>query len=439
MQLPFDVLYESYVIYLTELLAMEAIFALMFHTRRRFAARFIASTAALLAIGVGTTYLFWMSQKLETVFYLIGSFYFIINLLWTAIIAIICFKVSVSQAIFITSAGYALQHASNNLLSIIHLLINSFAPELKYSQNIVTLVISVALSLIINIILYIKRRKSKIDYADTMYLNHTTLIIAVFTIFICAVLSMNVGNIIGIRQNIVVRLYGTTAALFTLYSMLAQMHSQRVQHENHIMEELMHHEKHQHDLNKQTVDIINIKCHDLKHQIGMLETMDTSERKEAIKELQRAVIIYDSIIKTGNDTLDLILTEKNFVCVKYNIKVSYIIDGAELNFIKTADIYSLFGNILDNAIESVIAEPDEAKRLINISVTRKGNIVHIHAANYCAVEPKFIDGLPISTKDDKNYHGFGTKSIKYIAEQYGGQFNCYFKNNKYVLDILFSK
>ena len=54
------------------------------------------------------------------------------------------------------------------------------------------------------------------------------------------------------------------------------------------------------------MDIINIKCHDLKHQIGMLENMDSSERKEAIKELQRAVIIYDSIIKTGNDTLDLI-------------------------------------------------------------------------------------------------------------------------------------
>ena len=149
---------------------------------------------------------------------------------------------------------------------------------------------------------------------------------------------MNVGNLGGMRQSIVVGLYATTAVLFTLYSMLAQMRSKRMQHENQIMEELMHHEKHQHDLNKQTVDIINIKCHDLKHQIGMLENMDSSERKEAIKELQRAVIIYDSIIKTGNDTLDLILTEKNFVCVKYNIKVSYIIDGAELDFIKTADL-----------------------------------------------------------------------------------------------------
>lgn len=418
---------------------MEAIFALMFPLRRRFAVKFIISIVALLAIGVGTTYIFWMGQKYETLFYCVGSFYFIINLLWTAIIAIICFKVSISQAIFIASAGYALQHASNNLISIGHLILSSFFPNLIYPQNIVTLIISVAISLIIIIILRVRRKKLKINNTDTLYLNHKTLLIAVVTIFICAVLSMNVGNLVGMRQNIVVRLYGTTAALFTLYSMLAQMHSQRMQHENHIMEELMHHEKHQHALNKQTVDIINIKCHDLKHQIGMLETMGTSERKEAIKELQRAVIIYDSIIKTGNDTLDLILTEKNFVCAKYNIKISYIIDGAELDFIKTADLYSLFGNILDNAIESVISEPDETKRLINISVTRKGNLIHLHAANYCSEAPKFIDGLPVSTKDDKNYHGFGTKSIRYIAEQYDGQFNCYYKSHKYVLDILFNK
>ena len=439
MQVSFYGFYQSYVAYLAELLAMESIFALLFRPRKLFPLRLLISVAILLIIGLGTTYLLWASQQIQWIFFLVGSFYFIINLLWTTIVALKCFDVSLPQAIFIGAAGYALQHSTTNIIAIGQMILETAFPWLKYPNQWVALIISVALALIVNIVLFIKRKGFTATYADTFYLNHATLTIAVFTIFICAVLSWNIGNLEGLRQNIIIRLYGTTAALFTLYSMLSQMHGQRVQHENRVIEELMRHEKHQHELNKQTIDMINIKCHDLKHQISMLETMDTTERKEAIMELQRAVIIYDSILKTGNDTLDLILTEKNFVCVRNNIKVSYIVDGAELAFMNIADMHSLFGNILDNAIESVIAEPDEEKRLINLSVTRQGNMVHIHAANYCAAEPQFTDGLPVSSKSDKNYHGFGTKSIKYIAEKYGGQFSCYYKNHKYVLDILFNK
>ena len=114
-------------------------------------------------------------------------------------------------------------------------------------------------------------------------------------------------------------------------------------------------------------------------------------------------------------------------------------DGTLLQFINIADLHSLFGNILDNAIESVITEKEEDKRTINISVTQRGNMVHVHAANYCAAAPQFVDGMPVSTKQDKNFHGFGTKSIKYITEQYGGKLICYFKDNKYILDILFER
>lgn len=81
--------------------------------------------------------------------------------------------------------------------------------------------------------------------------------------------------------------------------------------------------------------------------------------------------IYDNIYQTGNDALDLVLTEKSLLCDEYNIKLSSMIEGLALDFMHTTDVYALFGNLLDNAIESVMKEPDEEKRIISIQMARK--------------------------------------------------------------------
>ena len=60
-----------------------------------------------------------------------------------------------------------------------------------------------------------------------------------------------------------------------------------------------------------------------------------------------------------NEALDLVLTEKSILCTEYRIKLSTMVDGSMLNFMKTTDVYALFGNLMDNAIESVIKEEDD--------------------------------------------------------------------------------
>lgn len=100
------------------------------------------------------------------------------------------------------------------------------------------------------------------------------------------------------------------------------------------------------------------------------------------------------------------------------------------------DIYSLFGNILDNAIESAQKEKNPDNRLISFRVNRQGGMVHIHAENTCTDEPLFQDGLPVTTKTDKNNHGYGVRSIRYIVEKYQGEFLMRVREGKFVLDIL---
>ena len=46
--------------------------------------------------------------------------------------------------------------------------------------------------------------------------------------------------------------------------------------------------------------------------------------------------------------------------------------------------------------------------------------VFIHCENYFQGELEFQDEIPVTTKPDKDYHGFGIRSIKFVVEKYGG-------------------
>jgi len=84
------------------------------------------------------------------------------------------------------------------------------------------------------------------------------------------------------------------------------------------------------------------------------------------------------------------------------------------------DVCTIFGNILDNAIECELGIQDKEKRLIHLAVYGKRDFLVIRCGNYCPEPLQFRDGLPVSTKGDAVYHGYGIKSVRHAAEKYGG-------------------
>ena len=210
----------------------------------------------------------------------------------------------------------------------------------------------------------------------------------------------------------------------------------RLMENNTELERRLEREAQYYDTANTNMDLINIKCHDLKHQIAALANMsDESERKSSIDELKQAIMIYDSVAKTGNDALDCLLTEKGLYCQSNGITFSYMADGAGLNYMKYGDIYALFGNALDNAFESVMKADDRNKRVVALKVFERGGQTCIHIENYCEKPPQISDGLPVTTKKGEG-HGFGMKSIRYIVKKYGGNFTVRCESNMFSLDIL---
>ena len=195
-------------------------------------------------------------------------------------------------------------------------------------------------------------------------------------------------------------------------------------------------EREHYRISKENSELIALKAHDLRHQIREL-----GQRKEiaaeTIEEISSLVDIYDSDIKTGNTSMDLILTEKSRICSKNKIRISIMAEGTALSMLNEPDTYSLLGNILDNAIEAVKKLPED-KRSISFSVKALGGLTTIKEENpYLEGELRFgSDGLPLTSKANKANHGYGVRSIDYVAKKYGGDLTISASDGIYSLSLL---
>ena len=100
------------------------------------------------------------------------------------------------------------------------------------------------------------------------------------------------------------------------------------------------------------------------------------------------------------------------------------------------DLYSLFGNALDNAFEAVRALEDEDERNISLLVKQAAGMVSIHIENYYAGDVRFENGIPVTTKEDKRNHGYGIKSMHIITQRYGGSLTMGTEDQTFYLNVL---
>ena len=213
------------------------------------------------------------------------------------------------------------------------------------------------------------------------------------------------------------------------------LYSARMRADAATARQLAEDERRQYQLSKDTIDAINQRCHDIKHQIRHWQANGAADAKvlEGVSDL---VSIYDAGIKTGNAALDTILTEKSLVCRNEGITLTATVDGRPLSFMDEADIYSLFGNALDNAIEALRRVTDPDRLILDVSTRTAGGMVDIQVRNFYEGELRFANGLPQTTKTDGGLHGYGTKSIRATARRYGGDASIDASDGMFRLSVL---
>lgn len=223
--------------------------------------------------------------------------------------------------------------------------------------------------------------------------------------------------------------------LYAYHIQLFELHTRR---ELDAIKNILQNQYVQYRQSRESIDVINRKYHDLKHQIAVLRAEEDPARRSAfLDEMEEEIQHYEAQNKTGNSVLDTVLTGKSLYCAKHQIKLTCVADGARLAFMDVMDLCTLFGNALDNAIEYELSIPDKEKRLIHLEVYAKKDFLVICCENYCPTPPVFEHGLPVTTKADREYHGYGLKSMRYTAQKYGGTMTVQAKDEWFQLTLLF--
>lgn len=227
------------------------------------------------------------------------------------------------------------------------------------------------------------------------------------------------------------------AGLAALYAYQAQIKSSRVRQELQAIQNILQSQYVQYKQAQRTVDLINYRYHDLKNHIIALRTgTDDSGKNEYLDKLEQEIQEYEALNKTGNQVLDTLLTSKNLRCMEHKIEMTCVVDGALFDFMDVMDICSIFGNALDNAIESELKIKDYGKRMIHVAAFSEKSFLIIRFDNYYEGDISFEKGLPVTSKAEKSIHGYGLKSLRYTVHKYKGEVQIDAKDNWFSLRVL---
>ena len=235
----------------------------------------------------------------------------------------------------------------------------------------------------------------------------------------------------------IIRTLVDLSGIAVLYAYHVQVKEIQIRFEKETLHNIMEMQYKNYQLSKENIDMVNRKYHDLKHQINLLKTQAyVGKSTSYLEKMEREIRVYETQNKTGNQILDAVLTNKAMICQNKEIELKFIVDGGALSFMEDMDVSALFGNMLDNAIESAEKQQEKQKRLIWLYVTKEKQFVRIRTENYCDEKIRFKNGMPVTTKKDRRLHGYGMKSIKSTVEKYHGSVVAAQENNWFELKIL---
>lgn len=339
-----------------------------------------------------------------------------------------CYQYRLKNACYVCVFGYTLQHMT---LLVYYLVCYYFVPGGNFAARILLFYLIYS-SVYVAEYLLLRNREDAVNIENTTMIIQS--VIFLFCSVILSVLSYNyiVSNeaLVGTPAVFVVSMFGIVMCVNIIIGLLDSFQTRKVQDELAMTRKLWQENVRQYELTKQTVDILNFRYHDLRNQMNLL----VRDRGVA-QEIENCLDSYYDSIRTGNEAMDVVLTEKSVLCRKNEIVFTCIADGQCMSYMSPVDIYSVLGNIIDNAVEYLSAIADKEKRVISLMIRREGDMDMIQIENFLAERPREEQGMPLTTKKDKENHGYGLKSVRYILKKYEGIMRISMENRMFSLTI----
>ena len=351
------------------------------------------------------------------------SIFFLINFLF----AVICFEISVKSAALQSVLLDALMYCSEMLVIFLGSAIIKI-PTDTYKENLTVYFVLVTMCklvyLILSQIVSFIIRKDKFDNLKTKFL---------FPLFVFPVLSMvtcSVFLFIALRVElsagfqvsvfvISVLFILTCVCIFIYYQIL-------IEKEDKIKD--LEFEQQKQQIDTQYLQIIEqnnknsaILVHDMKNHLQHITSLaDTQEVRSYVESIFQEVQSYGYIGMSKNKTLDLLISKYLNLCQGKGIKIDFDVKTANLSSVSPTDVSTIINNLLDNAVES--AEQSKAKT-ISVSIFKKQGFEILKIQNSCDTKPQTKNGNLLTTKKEKQLHGYGTQSVIKTINKYDGMFD----------------
>lgn len=164
--------------------------------------------------------------------------------------------------------------------------------------------------------------------------------------------------------------------------------------------------------------------HDFKNHVISIDSLLKQGEYEKLRQYvdQLGGSTYNSkiVFYTGVDIVDAVLNNKEQEAKDNDIKIKIQAIFPVKSNIQSVDICAILANLMDNALEACKKIPEKEKRFINVKINCVSNLIIIVIENAVHEKQVKVNGSFITSKSNKDLHGFGLRSVKSSIEKYDG-------------------
>ncbi len=368
--------------------------------------------SAIFFIGVIANILFQNSIFINTLTFSAISFLF----------SIICFDIKIKKALFYSVLSSAFMCATE--LIAIFSISALFNIELtSYNDNIYILLADVLSSkflyfitlLILSGIINKNQKTSKIPLS--FYLFPTAVLSSLVMFWYIMTTYQLSKNTMIVMTCVSVFLFLSTILLFISYHYNAEKEQDLL---------LLRQESEKLNTDLKYFDILenqnkNLRAyaHDTKNHLSAIRNLNTNPEIEMhLSKMSKNLVDYSKVCHSGNHTFDVVVDKYVTECNINGLNFEFDIKNNNLSMIEPYDTVTILGNLLDNALE---AAKTSAQKTVTIETDYRNNFSVIIISNSCDTNPILYDKtLPTTTKANKQFHGFGLKSVRNTLKKYNG-------------------
>lgn len=242
-----------------------------------------------------------------------------------------------------------------------------------------------------------------------------------------------------INGGIIVIILGVLAVnIYFLYVVLKINRYNRIKQENDLLrQQALYQAKYAESVNSQYHAIRTLR-HDWKHALAVLDVLiDEGKNAEAVSFIRQYTETSDnfiSYIETDNELLNAIVNSKMTQAHQHDLHTTCVVTSA-CHSIEPVDLCNLIGNLLDNAIEGAV-KVYPASGEISLQITEDESRVLIAVKNSISKSVLADNAKLITTKNDREHHGFGMQTIRNIVEKYNGILDISEKDSNFCISII---